>query len=297
MEDPIIKTPSQRAHAHSELDIVFTLHNGDQDVKFTLEPNNDIIPEGAVVEYLDDNGVVERKERLNRKDYKVYKGNSWLRDDRGWTFAGWARIIIIRDGKDPMFEGAFTLNGDAHHLLSRTNYLKTRHQFDPVVEEDGSEFMVVFRDSDVESSIQHQELKKRGDSVEEIMCSSDRLDYNAHPENPINRMILEKPGSNGVWGSLGLDNLLGGGRVGLTKRQTDGDIFGGSGNSAGVNLKNTIGSTSGCPKTRQVALVGVATDCTYTGDFPTEADARSNIIKQLNSACVEPLVSWGRFKC
>ncbi|KAF8252160.1 hypothetical protein K440DRAFT_594442 [Wilcoxina mikolae CBS 423.85] len=284
VEDPIIKTPSQRAHAHSELDIVFTLHNGDQDVKFTLEPNNDIIPEGAVVEYLDDNGEVERKELLVRKDYKVYKGNSWLRDDRGWTYAGWARIIIIRDGINPMFEGAFTLNGDAHHLLSRTNYLKTRHEFDPLVEEGGNEFMVVFRDSDIENTSQNEELKKRGDGVEDIMCPSDRLGYNVHPQNPINRMILEKPGSNGVWGSLGLDNLLGGGRGGLTRRQTDGDIFGGSGNSAGVNLRTTIGSTTGCPKTRLVALVGVATDCTYTGDFPAEADARSNIIKQLNSA-------------
>lgn len=305
VQEPIIRTPSQRAHAHAEVDIVFSLHSGSQHVKLTLEPNNDIIPQGAIVQYLDDAGRVERTESLVRRDYKVYKGNSWLRDGNGWAFAGWARIMILRDGPHPIFEGAFTLNGDAHHVLSHSNYLKTRHRLDPAVDPAGTDFMVVFRDSDIESeprSSSSLELRKRAqyghggagganasdDRHHGIMCPSDALPYNVHPQNPINQMILEKHGADRVLASLGLDDLLGArGKTGLTRRQsttTGSDIFGGSGNSAGVNLRSTIGSTDGCPTTRQVALIGVATDCTYTGDFPSEADARSNIIKQLNSA-------------
>lgn len=308
VQEPTIRTPSQRAHAHAEVDIVFSLHGGSQHVKLTLEPNNDIIPQGATVQYLDDAGRVERTEPLVRRDYKVYKGNSWLRDGRGWAFAGWARIIILRDGPHPLFEGAFTLNGDAHHVLSRSNYLKTRHRLDPAVDPAGTDFMVVFRDSDIEPEPRSSslELRKRAqyghggganasdDRHHDIMCPSDALPYNVHPQNPVNQMILEKHGAGRVLASLGLDDLLGArGKTGLTRRQsttttTGSDIFGTSGNSAGVNLRSTIGLTAGCPTTRQVALVGVATDCTYTGDFPSEADARSNIIKQFNSAYALP---------
>lgn len=286
VENPTIKTPSHKAHAHSSFDIVFTLHDGTQDVKFTLEPNHDIIPEGASIQYLDDNGYVEREVPMIRHEYKVYKGNSWLRDGKGWTYAGWARIVISRDGENPMFEGAFTLNHDAHHIHSRTNYLKMRQKGDPLVQKGGDEFMLVWRDSDVMgNSFRSVELKGRSlgnGTRDDIMCPSDGLDFNAQPGNLVNKMILEK--ERGIFDSLGLEDLLGGGRVGVQKRQTFDDTTGG--NSAAANLRNNIGSTSGCPKTRKVALMGVATDCTYTSDFVSEQAARTNIIRQINTAYV-----------
>jgi hypothetical protein len=264
----------------------FSLHGGSQDVRLTLEPNNDVIPEGAVVVYMDEDGAEERREPLLKSEYKVYKGNSWLRDDRGWTWAGWARIMVLRDGKEPLFEGAFSLNHDAHHILLRGNYMKTRNELDPVPQEDGDEVMVVFRDSDMETDFWVQGGVAAREAIgDDVMCPSDRLEFNALPGNAINKMITEAP--RGVFGTLGLDKLLGGGQVGgLARRQStvDSGIFGGSGNSAGVNLQSTIGSTDGCPQTRQVALMGMATDCTYTGDFPSEQSARANVINQINSA-------------
>jgi hypothetical protein len=285
VESPSINTPNKRAHAHLEVDIYFSIHNGDQDIKFTLEPNHDILPHGAEVHYLDENGEVARREKIVRKDYLVYKGNTWIRDDMGWTHAGWARIVISRDGENPFFEGAFILNGDAHHVMSRANYMKTRHPFDPIIGSDDDEFMVVFRDSDIEKP-SYQELKRRSELGLDTACSSDNLAFNNHPDHPVNQMILERTKLKRVVGSLGLDQMMGAGSGGFTKRQMDGDIIGNSGNSAGVNLRTSIGSTDGCPKTRQVALIGVATDCTYTGDFPNEADARANVIRQLNTAYV-----------
>ena len=47
---------------------------------------------------------------------------------------------------------------------------------------------------------------------------------------------------------------------------------------------DAIGSTSGCPSSRLVAMIGVATDCTYTAEFNTIDDARENIISQINIA-------------
>jgi len=67
----------------------------------------------------------------------------------------------------------------------------------------------------------------------------------------------------------------------FSKRQIDSQP---GGNGAGVNLVSTIGQTEGCPGTRRVALVGVATDCTYTALFNSSESARANIIQQISAA-------------
>lgn len=285
IENAEVLTPSHRIHAHTSFELIFTLHDGEQDVKFSLEPNNDILSDSAQVEYMDENGVITRTEPIVRRDVKVFKGDSWLRDEQGWYHAGWARIMVKRDGSDPLFEGAFTLHHDAHHIQLASSYMKTRHELDPAVKLGGNESMVVFRDSDVESELRTQGLFGRGIDIhpeDDVMCSSDRLDFNIQPDNAINMMISEIPKAG--WGDFGLETLF---RRGLTRRQNvDGtdSFYGGSGNSAGVNLRSTIGDTDGCPTTRQVSLMGVATDCTYTADFDNMEAARQNVISQINSA-------------
>lgn len=285
IENAEILTPSHRVHAHSSFNLIFTLHDGEQDVKFTLEPNHDILSDNAQVEYMDANGVITRTEPIVRSEVKVFRGDSWLRDEQGWYHAGWARILVKTDGLNPLFEGAFTLRHDVHHIQLASSYMRTRHELDPKVDLTGDETMVVFRDSDVESGMNTQGLVGRGiaiDIEEDFMCSSDRLGFNIQPSNAINMMITEMPKAG--WGGFGLESLF---RGGLTRRQNvDGSnsFPGGSGNSAGVNLKSTIGNTDGCPTTRQVALMGVATDCTYTADFASPEAARANIINQINSA-------------
>lgn len=68
------------------------------------------------------------------------------------------------------------------------------------------------------------------------------------------------------------------------KRQIDTNGIPSGGNSGSVNLKSSIGSTAGCPSTRKVALIGVATDCTYTGTFNSTQSAHQNVITQINTA-------------
>jgi hypothetical protein len=264
---------------------LFTLHDKTQDVRLTLEPNDDLISDGAKIEYLNGAGEVVRSEPLVKKDNKVFKGRSWLRDDKGWYMVGWARIMIVRDGAEPLFKGAFSINHNAHHIDFRKSFLKDHRNvdLDAVDLLAGDSEMVVFRDSDMSTRMA---LQTRNEPSNSTMCPADRLSFNNHPSNPVNRMILEpRPNKAGILGGMDIfGDIPYIGRRGITKRQNLDDDWGGVGNSAGVNLQSTIGNTRGCPTTRRVALMGVATDCTYTGAFDSEEEARRNIIQLVNTA-------------
>jgi hypothetical protein len=179
--------------------------------------------------------------------------------------------MVHRDGDVPLFEGAFDIHGDNHHIQLNENYMQTRHEWDPTIGKKGDELMIIFRDSDISSSHPvHDDLKKRAanDHVSKV-CNSDDLEFNMDLDHP----VYSTPDQD-YW-STPIGNLFG-------KRQMDTGT--GAGNSAGVNLVNSIGQTSGCPSTRKVALVGVATDCSYTGTFANQEAVRSNVIAQMNSA-------------
>lgn len=273
IEDAAIQTPSHRVHAQSTFDIHFSLHQHAQRIKLTLTPNHDILPEGASVQYLGPDGRVTRTESINRQHHKVFRGDSWLLDHNdNWSHVGWARVMIRRDGLQPLFEGAFTIWGDHHNIQSRSNYMATKHEHDPVAEDSIDEYMVVFRDSDIDrrQSIEGPADLKRSPSREKT-CNAHLLDFNSAPL----QTVLKR--RNGFWGAAPMSSLFG-------KRQIDTNGIPSGGNSGGVNLKNSIGSTAGCPNTRKVALIGIATDCGYTGSFDSVQSAHANVITQINSA-------------
>ena len=242
-------------------------------MKLSLEPNHDILPEGASIQYLGPDGEVVRSEPIERLAHKVYKGTAWVERNEEWHHVGWTRIVVRRDGIHPLFEGHFTINHDHHHIQLSGNYARTRHELDPAVYDDGEEFMVSFRDSDImEDGEFHHELKHRSEGSLGHVCSSDLLDFNSSPEHPLFARMLTR--EEDVLAEP-IDSLI-------QRRQLDN--LPGSGNSAGVNLISSIGSSAGCPNTRKVALVGVATDCTYTASFNSTETARQNVITQMNSA-------------
>ena len=279
MDNAVINTPSHRIHSRSTFDLTFDLHNGDQSIKLSLSPNHAVIQEGALVQYLGEDGEPRKQVEFDRSQYLVYKGESWVRssDGNGWTHAGWARVILHNDGENPLFEGAFRLNGNSHHVQTRTNFLKTRQESDPEVEEDGDDFVLVWRDTDVGGPIGehdeslHKELK-RATGVAPT-CDSDTLGFNTQPDHPLFRARKRDESFLGVMSPKAIFG-----------RQSDGQTFG---NSAGINLIEHIGSTDGCSSTRKVALVGIATDCTYTASFNSDEDLRKNLIKVVNAASVQ----------
>jgi hypothetical protein len=52
------------------------------------------------------------------------------------------------------------------------------------------------------------------------------------------------------------------------------------------SLTDSLGGTSGCPSTRQIAHIGVATDCSYTASFDSAEAAHRSIVNVINTASV-----------
>ncbi|CZT01947.1 related to ADAM family of metalloprotease ADM-B [Rhynchosporium agropyri] len=280
VENTRINTPSHRIHALSKFEITFDLHDSKQRIRLTLAPNHDVIQDGATIVHLKPDGSIKTEELIDRSEYRVFKGQAWLQHQVGaeWTNVGWARIMVQQDGTEPLFEGAFRVDGDHHHVQTRTHYMQTRHAKDPIPEAKDKEYMVVWRDSDVAADSfmdsgghAHGELK-RG-LGQDGSCSAEVLSFNTQTDHPIYTGMGNRDDD---FGSTYTKKLFG--------RQIDGQTVG---NSAGVNLASTIGNSAGCPSTRKVALVGVATDCTYTSDFNSTSSARSNIISVMNMASVQ----------
>ena len=208
-----------------------------------------------------------------RHDHRVFRGTSWLEArDGNWTNTGWSRITVYQDGHRPLLEGAFSILGDNHHIQLRSNYILTKDPLDPLPNQTEDERMVLWRDSEIGQGLAHIDLKRRESAR---TCSADSLNFNLDPAHPI-YMGLKRRSAAG-WGSTSFGSLFG-------KRQIDGTGIPGSGNSGATNLRNNIGKTTGCPTTRKVALIGVATDCSYTGSFNSTDTAKQNVINQINSA-------------
>lgn len=267
VENAEIHTPSHKAHAASSFDLSFLLYGST--VRLKLEPNNDVLAEGATVNYVGPDGE-SRVEIIERRDHRIYKGSVWIQRAAGadWSNVGWARIVLHKDGKEPIFEGAFRMDGDHHHVHTSEAYMSTKRPEDPAT--NIKDAMVVWRDSDVMDNheIYGGELKKR--SANESTCMSDELGFNTSPLHPLYNGFIEETQSS-------FDPF------GLFKRYGD-DVAAGGGNGAGIYLQNHIGSTAGCPTQKKVALVGIATDCGYTGSFSSQEAARINIIDQMNRA-------------
>jgi hypothetical protein len=266
-----VLTPNHRVTALSTFDLAFDF-SGSR-IRLSLEPNHDIFVQDAKVSFLGADGEVEREEPIDRLAHRVFKGTTWVKRAGRWDRAGWARIDVRRDGLKPLFQGTFTVDHDHHHVHLGEHYKQMRGERDPDIDLRSGEVMVVFRDSDVAPD-EHTELKRSAGLATDLACGSDALGFNTQEDHPVYAGMrardepLTSPYSP-LFSSL------------LAKRQSDTPS---GGNGAGTNLVKSIGSTAGCPSTRKVALVGVATDCTYTTALQSENKTRDNVIAQMNSA-------------
>lgn len=278
IDNPIIRTPSHQIDYLSHFDLTFELHRDGRRIKLELEPNLDILADDAYVQYMDADGSLRDGEPIQRHEHKIFRGRALVGSGKGrWTPTGWARITIRRDGPEPLFEGAFSVDGDKHHIELQSTYLPKKRPIDANIEHRPHEYMVVYRDSDM-IRFSHSELKRSLHT--EPGCNADQLGYNADLTNSIFPDGVDL--SDARWGYSSLDSIFG-----LHKRQSD--TGGLSGNTGGVNLKSTIGDTAGCPKTKKVALIGVATDCGMSNYFQStnstpKAAAKDFVINMVNTA-------------
>lgn len=131
---------------------------------------------------------------------------------------GWARIMVhhqgsVEDGMAPVFEGAFSVGGVIHHVVTKDNYLRNKHELDPgimVDYEDMESPLVIWRESDVMSAGEVEEVMRGGKSehgvkvVQEgaVSCGHDSLKWNTDPSvNP----ALRIPPPVSVWEPFGMD--------------------------------------------------------------------------------------------
>ncbi|KFY98621.1 hypothetical protein V500_01591 [Pseudogymnoascus sp. VKM F-4518 (FW-2643)] len=236
-----------------------------------LKPNDDIIAETAHIEYVDGRGNIKYSEPIDRLAHMVFKGSVWIQQaDRTWARAGWARIYLRRGGPDPLMEGAFSIMGDTHHVQLQTTYIQTKRDSDFRVTKKADEHMIIHRDSDTALHTSNPGLR-RGLS-DSLGCEADKLTFNSDPNHPILASNFEQATTSGSSKLLRHVTTPG-------KRQSDT-----GGNIGTVDLRSTIGNSNGCPTTKRVAMIGIATDCSYTASFDSVESVRQNIISMVNTA-------------
>jgi hypothetical protein len=101
-------------------------------------------------------------------------------------------------GVAPEYEGAFSVRGDVYHIMTKHNYLRTKHELDTEnieVEDEGLDSgLVIWRESDMmtpeEEVFAKTGVKPQGRISVGHGCGHDRLDYN---KDPLQNPILMKP--------------------------------------------------------------------------------------------------------
>lgn len=200
----------------------------------SLSPNNDVVSLSSVTNSLASDGTIRDTRSIGRTEHLVFKGRTYVKTSHraSWRDAGWARILIRADGDRPVFDGAFSIDGDNHHVQTGHNYQRLRNRDDAEIPKPNEAHMIVWRDSDMAGSQSYNEVK-RG-QIDGSTCGTDNLQLNNEDIHHVYRDLQARNA-----------NLLG--------RQRGGQI----------DLLDNIGSTDGCPTASRVALLGIATDCTY----------------------------------
>ncbi|KAI0161552.1 zinc metalloprotease mde10 [Xylariaceae sp. FL1272] len=270
VDSPTLHTPSSRVHAHTSFDLSFFLHDVKDKIRIVLEPNRDVLSDTATIHHLAPDGTIRYEEKIDRSQHKIYKGHAYLQHPHHseWLNTGWARVTVFQDGRDPLFEGTFKVNGDQHHIQRASTYRQTRLAEDPLLPRAGDDYMIVWRDSDVVPDLLRSLELKRDSIGGSSSCSSNLLDFNARVDHPVHM----------GWDIRELDSTD---PQSIFGRQTDTTT---GGNGAVANLTSTIGSSEGCPTARKVALIGIATDCTYTALFDSKSNVTTNVINIVNQA-------------
>lgn len=185
-----------------------------------LRPNEHLIHPAARISYYttdaDGRSVLDRTEPLLPQSVKAYWGEvveedaseGRMREDAAGVWPrpagkferGWARIVVHHQGDPaaglpPSFEGAFSVDGVVHHVMTQDNYLRTKLTLDPhILSDDPDSSLVIFRDSDVMTPYEYRVVGSALDTSfadpPSRTCAHDKLDFNT---NPLVNPVLRRP--------------------------------------------------------------------------------------------------------
>lgn len=253
VEDLSLVKAADNFDANSSFELFFNLHGIKKQIKLRLVPNNQVLANSASVRFLQQDGTLSHIEPIQRSSHLVFKGDAFVQDsyDNRWRDAGIARITIREHEYDPLFEGTFTIDNDRFHVQIDSTFRKTQSLNYVIPHNPEKPFLVAWRDSDAQGH------ERREEASDDLRCGVD------NPSNVARRYLSHSPGHG----------LMEGSTMKLQERQR----FGG-------DLTDTIGSTDGCPSSRLIALLGIATDCSYTADFSSTDEIQSHIVAHINAA-------------
>ncbi|KAL4872206.1 hypothetical protein BDV12DRAFT_211127 [Aspergillus spectabilis] len=113
--------PSHTVAGCSNFTITARIDGYDQQVAFVLEPNRDLITPKTRVWYLDSSRNIENAESIKVLPYDITKGAVWIKlPGQPWDSVGWARLMVTREGPNPLIEGTFTMLTEQFEI--RTQY-------------------------------------------------------------------------------------------------------------------------------------------------------------------------------
>ncbi|KAI8983225.1 Metallo-peptidase family M12B Reprolysin-like-domain-containing protein [Trametes punicea] len=294
IDSPVLRHTDSFRLTLSAFDETFYLH---------LRPNDHLIHPAARINYYtttpDGQSVLTRTEPIVRESVRAYWGEvipahaspDRLREDTagvlprpsGQSELGWARITVHDQGdasigRPPIFEGAFSVNGVVHHIMTKDNYLRHKLALDPhlqLSEDNPDSNLVIWRDSDVMSVHEHSAAQASHAGMglpapPAETCGHDRMEFNTDHE------VLRKPTLPpytpwyDAFGFMRFANH--------TKRD---DVAGGG---MGMDFSASIGQTAGCPSSQRIVYMGVAADCEYTSKYGSRSNATKQIITNWNTA-------------
>ncbi|KAG6891001.1 hypothetical protein C0992_011278 [Termitomyces sp. T32_za158] len=216
----------------SAFDEIYYLH---------LRPNDHLIHPAARINYYDTSpdghSYISHSEPLLRQSVKAYWGEvihashteTRMRENAVGVVPmphsselGWVRIVIhhtgdMERGLPPEYEGAFSVNGVVHHIMTKDSYLRTKTDLDPDVSQvldnlDSS--LVIWRESDVMTAEEERIAKRElSDSAlaHQSSCGHDRLVFNTSPQS--NPILLPGPPAPDSWLRAMLDSRFRNGTV------------------------------------------------------------------------------------
>ncbi|KAF9259896.1 hypothetical protein L218DRAFT_907767 [Marasmius fiardii PR-910] len=271
-----------------------TLSVFEQTYHLHLTPNDHLVHPAARITYHDVDPVTgettSRTVPLLRESVKAYYGHvvhSEFTDARrlediagvvssAYPEMGWARVVVHdegdpRVGRMPVLEGAFSVDGVVHHIVTKDNYLRTKGSLDPeleLVEEVEELQVVIWRETDVDSVVGSAGVFA-GEGFGGVnstgggTCGHDTLEWNTNPAlrlDPHERELSLLPYPLSWW-----------------RR----DLVGGD---VQTNYVDFIGQTAGCPTSQRLVYMGVAADCVYVSKYGSPQNATQKILNDWNSA-------------
>ena len=239
--------------ASSSFQVEFTISKEQQRIQLNLQPSRNVISRLTDVRHVGPDGTSGLSNTLiGRSSPLLYKGDAFISDveKQTWRKVGWSRIMVRSRNGRYLLEGVFNLDGDYHHISPSSNLRNKQFKLDGKLPATDAPYMVVWRESD--NVEQDGGIFQRSLSNASI-CGTQSLDRRSFSLDLDDR-----------------DQKRDTPRYGFVERVRRQNGIG------QIDPVDVIGQTSGCPSTRRVAMIGVATDCSYTAEFDSLEERTSS---------------------